>query len=141
MPSLSQLFPSLSLRSDVPSRARAGTVALWIVQALAAAMFFYAGFLKLTGAPAMMDLFTAIGFGQWFRYLTGGLEILAAVLLVIPRTAVFGALLMVPTMIGALITHAVLGGSAVSAFMLLVATSAIVWYRRGELTRALSRLR
>jgi uncharacterized membrane protein len=32
----------------------------------------------------MVGLFDAIGIGQWFRYLTGGLEVLGAVALLVP---------------------------------------------------------
>lgn len=33
----------------------------------------------------MVELFNEIGLGQWFRYLTGGLEVVGAVALLIPR--------------------------------------------------------
>src|SRR5438477_7364341 len=59
-------------------------VVLWILQIGAAGMFLMAGFFKLSGDPRMVGMFEAIGFGQWFRYLTGSLEVLAAVLLLIP---------------------------------------------------------
>ena len=44
---------------------------------LAAAMFLAAGVPKLLGAPVMVQMFNAIGIGQWFRYLTGSIEVLA----------------------------------------------------------------
>ena len=46
----------------------------------------------------MVELFAAIGLGQWFRYVTGAIEISAAVALLIPSGASFGAILLVPTM-------------------------------------------
>ncbi len=45
------------------------------------------GFTKLAGNEQMVALFEAIGVGQWFRYLTGSLEVAGAILLVIPRTS------------------------------------------------------
>jgi len=46
-------------------------IGLWILQIGAAGMFLMAGFSKLSGDPRMVGLFEAIGFGQWFRYVTG----------------------------------------------------------------------
>lgn len=58
-----------------PRAATAGTVALWAVQIALTAFFLMGGLTKLTGAPEMVGLFEAIGAGQWFRYLTGALEV------------------------------------------------------------------
>ena len=48
---------------------------LWVLQIAAAGMFLMVGFLKLSGNPQLVGLFEAIGLGQWFRYLTGSLEV------------------------------------------------------------------
>src|SRR4029077_13345398 len=69
-------------------------VGLWILQIGAAGMFLMVGFFKLSGDPGMVELFDAIGAGQWFRYVTGSLEVLGAVLLLIPRTGGLGALML-----------------------------------------------
>ena len=45
-------------------------------------------------------MFETIGVGQWFRYVTGAIEFASAVLLLTPRFAGVGALLLVPTMVG-----------------------------------------
>ena len=44
-------------------RGRVATIALWVTQIALAAMFLFAGGSKLVGAPAMVDLFAAIGVG------------------------------------------------------------------------------
>src|SRR5258705_2534323 len=80
-------------------RGRAAIVVLWVAQIALAAMFLFAGGSKLVGAPAMVTMFNAIGLGQWFRYVTGAIEISAAVALMIPSAALFAAILLVPTMI------------------------------------------
>ena len=59
-------------------------VGLWILQIGAAGMFLMVGFLKLSGDPQMVGLFDAIGVGQWFRYVTGSLEVAGAILLLSP---------------------------------------------------------
>ena len=38
-------------------------------------MFLMAGFKKFSGDEQMVGLFSAIGIGQWFRYLTGTIEV------------------------------------------------------------------
>ena len=94
-------------------RSRVATIALWVTQIALAAMFLMAGGSKLVGAPAMVDLFAAIGLGQWFRYVTGAVEISGAVALLIPSAAPFGAILLVPTMLGAATANVFLGQSPV----------------------------
>jgi putative oxidoreductase len=47
----------------------------------------------------MVQVFEAIGFGQWFRYVTGVVEVGGALLLLVPATGFFGALLLAVTMV------------------------------------------
>jgi len=48
---------------------------LWALQIGIATVLLQAGIPKLLGNPMMVQLFGIIGIGQWFRYLTGGLEV------------------------------------------------------------------
>ena len=114
-------------------RRRGATIALWVVQVGLAAMFLMAGGSKLTAAPTMVALFDAIGWGQWFRYVTGAIETSAAVALLIPSAAVYGAMLLIPTMIGAIATNLFLGQSVIPPLVLLLVASAVAWVRRNEL--------
>ena len=117
-------------------RSRGVTIVLWALQIVAALAFFSAGFSKLVGAEQMVETFAAIGFGQWFRYLTGAIEVSGAALLLIPPLAVLGALLLLGVMIGAVLTHLLLiGGNPLPALALLVILSVILWLRRAELRR------
>ena len=114
-------------------RGRVATIALWVTQIALAAMFLFAGGSKLVGAPAMVTLFNAIGWGQWFRYVTGAIEISAAVALLIPSVAVFGAILLVPTMVGAVTANLFLGQSPAVPLVLLLVAAAVAWTRRHQL--------
>jgi uncharacterized membrane protein YphA (DoxX/SURF4 family) len=106
-------------------------VVLWILQIAAAGMFLMVGFLKLSGNPQLVGLFEAIGLGQWFRYLTGTLEVAGAILLLIPRTSGLGALMLAGVMAGAVMTHLfVVGGSPLMAIILLAVTTVVAWGRR-----------
>src|ERR1700750_2366271 len=131
------LAPSLTQASSVRS-GRAGLMALWIVQIALAGMFLLAGGSKLLGAPAMVALFNTIGIGQWFRYLTGFIEVGAAIALLVPSIAVYGALALVPMMIGAVAAELfIVGDSAVPPAVLLLGAVGVVWARRHELLSAL----
>jgi putative oxidoreductase len=106
-------------KTEVVETSKATNIALWVVQVGTAAMFFMAGGNKLTGNPQMVGLFEAIGIGQWFRYLTGGLEIIGAVLLLIPALSGLGGLLLTAVMLGAVATHLlIIGGNPTMAMSL-----------------------
>jgi len=112
------------------TKRRALRVVLWTLQIVAAALFLFSGTLKLSGAPMMVQMFGAIGLGQWFRYFTGGLEVISAVLLLVPSLARFGALALAVTMIGAIVTHLfIIGGNPAVPIALLAATTTIAWVR------------
>ena len=115
-------------------RGRASLIALWLTQVALALMFLMAGGSKLAGVPAMVSLFDAVGLGQWFRYVTGVIEITSGIALLVPRTAVFGALLLIPTMLGAIVVNLfVVPASPVAPLLLLVAAAAVAWARRDQL--------
>ena len=112
-------------------RSAALTGGLWTLQILSAAMFLFAGGLKLTGAPLMVQEFGAIGLGQWFRLFTGTIEVVSAILLLMPSLAAYGAAALVVTMIGAIGTHLfIIGGSPLIPIVLLATTGTIAWARR-----------
>src|SRR5215471_153188 len=113
---------------------RSLSIAAWVLQVLAAAAFLGAGIPKLAGAAPMVQMFDTIGLGQWFRYVTGGIEVSSALLLLLPGAAVFGALLLACTMIGAILTHLfVLHSSPGGPVLLLVLVGVILWLRRGQI--------
>jgi uncharacterized membrane protein YphA (DoxX/SURF4 family) len=116
------------------SSPKALRIASWVVRVAAALMFVMAGSAKLRGAPEMVGLFTAIGIGQWFRYLTGTLEVAGALLLVVPRLAGVGAVLLACVMLGALATHLfVIGGNPALPITLLAAVVFVAWTERDRL--------
>ena len=111
--------------------ARGVVIVLWILQIMAAAAFLMAGGSKLAGAPMMVAVFEKVGGGQWFRYLTGFLEVVGAIGLFLPRYSFYAALLLAAVMVGAIITHlTILGGSPVAPIVLLLLVSTIAWLRR-----------
>ena len=115
-------------------RSRASLVALWLTQVALALMFLMAGGSKLAGVPAMVSLFDQVGVGQWFRYVTGIIELTAGIALLIPSAAVFGAMLLIPTMIGAIIVNVfVVPASPVPPLVLLLLAATVAWARRDQI--------
>ncbi|MDG1459216.1 MAG: DoxX family protein, partial [Pseudoprimorskyibacter sp.] len=87
--------------------------ALLAIKALLTLAFVAAGAAKLAGAEMMVQTFDAVGVGQWFRYVTGVIEIGGAALLWVRGRQLIGAGLLCSTMIGAVLTHLlILGPSA-----------------------------
>ena len=114
--------------------ARWPSVSLWVARGLLALAFLGAGGAKLYGVPMMVQEFEHIGLGQWFRYLTGALEVFGALLILTPSLTAFGALLLIGIMIGATITHLfVIGGTAVPALLLLALSALVAYAKRGQL--------
>jgi putative oxidoreductase len=119
------------MTTAVAERSKAAVGGLWALQIISAGMFLLAGTMKLSGNPAMVEMFGVIGLGQWFRYLTGAIEVVGAVLLLIPSTAIYGAVPLAATMVGAILTHLfIVGGSPLVPVLLLASTSTIAWARR-----------
>jgi len=101
---------------------------VWGVRILLALAFGAAGAAKLAGVPQMVQVFDAIGFGQWFRIVTGVVELAGAALLLVPATGFFGGVLLLATMVGAVGTHLVLiGGSPLPALVLGALAAFVAW--------------
>jgi hypothetical protein len=115
------------------------SVSLWILRGLLALAFASAGGAKLYGVPMMVDEFEHMGLGQWFRYFTGSLEVLGALLVLVPSLAAFGALLLICIMIGATLMHLfVIGGSPVPALVLLALSAIVAIAKRDQIAAALN---
>src|ERR1700681_999828 len=100
---------------------KALNIVLWTLQVLVALAFIAAGSGKLLGSSDMIALFDAVGVGQWFRYVTGSLEVLGALLLIVPGKTAFGAALLACVMAGAVVAHLTVLHTAPTAPLLLFA--------------------
>jgi len=111
-------------------------IVTWIITILLALAFLGAGVTKLMAQPMMVAEFGIFGYPLWFMYLTGSLEIIAAVFVVLPRFAAIGAALIVCIMIGALYSHLTHGQAAMigAPVVLLVLAIALATLRGWNLT-------
>ena len=84
---------------------RTALVVSWIFQVLAAAILLQTLYFKFTGAPESVYIFSQLGAEPWGRYLSGTFELIAGILLFIPRTIVYGAILSLGVISGAIMAH------------------------------------
>ncbi|MFD2078525.1 DoxX-like family protein [Actinopolymorpha cephalotaxi] len=132
---------STTANAPTPSAERAGhrpgrrmNVTLWVVQALTAAFFLASGVPKLIAHPSATVIFDKIGFGDWFIYLTGSLELAGAIALLVPLLAGLAALAYIGLMVGAFITQVTVmdGKNAATPVIVAVVVGFIAWGRRGS---------
>jgi putative oxidoreductase len=114
--------------------ARLKTIGFWALKLLLAGLFLFAGGAKLAGVPAMVEVFEQVGFGQWFRYFTGVVEVVGALLLLWPVTTGLGAVMLLAVSIGAAVAQLlVLHEDVIHAIVLAVPLAAIAWFHRDQL--------
>jgi hypothetical protein len=114
----------------------------WALQVTVAAILLQTLYFKFTGAEESVYIFSTLGVEPWGRLGSGVLELVAAVLLLVPATAPFGALLTMGLMAGAIGSHlTILGievrgdggllfGLALTAF---AASATVLLIRRAQL--------
>ena len=121
----------------------------WVLQLVAAAILGQTLFFKFSGAAESVALFETLGVEPYGRIGLGVVELAAVVLLFRERTALFGALLALGLMAGALASHLSIlgievGGDGGTLFALALATllcaAGIIWLRRGELASFAQRI-
>ncbi|HZR23342.1 MAG TPA: DoxX family protein [Vicinamibacterales bacterium] len=97
-------FASVDDRPTVVS-----VVLAWVGRLAVIAAFVIIGGTKFNNDPhsEWVKVFDKIGFGQWFRYLAGVMQVGGALLMLSRRTITIGAISIGCTMIGAAITDAV----------------------------------
>ena len=122
-----------TVETPVPTRRRIGNIALWVLQALLAALFVWSGVAKLFAITGTVEGFDKIGWGQWFRYFIGALEFAGGLGLLIPRLISLAALGLAVIMVGAVYMHFTAlppAANAVTPAVLVIVLAFIAWRRR-----------
>jgi hypothetical protein len=115
-----------------------------------AAILLQTLFFKFTGAAESVYIFSELGVEPWGRIGTGVVELLASVLLLLPRTVVWGAALALGTISGAILSHLTKLGIALTevgdrgelfalALVVFAGSSALLALRRSEVRRLVRR--
>src|SRR5208282_992370 len=81
------------------------TITIWVLRILAAVILLQTLFYKFSAAEESVYIFSTLGMEPWGRIGSGIVELIAAVLLLIPRTTPIGAVLGLGVMSGALFFH------------------------------------
>ena len=116
------------------TRASAGagrSIATWVLRALLGLAFLVIGAAKLTSQLQTVQLFAAIGWGQWFRYLTGALDVTGA-LLVLSRWMPFYGAVVLSCSIGTAVVLSIarLHNNPAVGVALLALAVAVAWLTR-----------
>jgi putative oxidoreductase len=124
-----------SSRAATPGRTAA--VALWVLQVLLAAAFVMAAVTKFTRYPEAVETFDHIGFGHWFMYLIGSLELAGAIGLLIPILSGPAATALAALLTGAILTQLLLFApvTAITPAAYLVPVVVVAWGRRHQTAR------
>ena len=81
------------------------TIFTWFLRILAALILLQTLYFKFTAKPESVELFTILGMEPWGRIGTGVAELIASILILIPRTTLLGALMGLGLMAGAIFFH------------------------------------
>jgi putative oxidoreductase len=110
---------------------KASNVSAWVLQVLLALAFLAAAGAKLASVPMLVEEFNLIGLGQWLRYVTAIVEIIGAIVLLVPGFAAYGALWLAITMFFATLAHLfAMHNNPTPAIVLLALNLAVFWLRR-----------
>ncbi len=123
-----------------PTRGR--RVATTIARLAVAAILLQTLYFKFTAAEESVYIFSRLGLEPGGRLASGAAELVAGVLLLLPATAVWGALLALAIIAGAIVSHLTVLGIEVQgdggllfglACAVLAGSLLVVWLRRDEL--------
>lgn len=84
----------------------------WALRIAAAVILLQTLYFKFTGHPESVELFSKLGVEPWGRIGTGIIELVAALLLLIPSTVFAGAAMGTGLMLGAIASHLLVIGIA-----------------------------
>lgn len=116
----------------------------WILRGIAAAIMLQTLFFKFTAAPESVYIFSQLGIEPWGRIGTGVMELIASVLILLPKTKLTGAILGIFIMFGAILSHIFILGIEVKedggqlfiyALLVLFSCLFLLWIHRHELMR------
>ena len=116
--------------------------ASWVLQIIVAVILLQTLFFKFTAAAESVYVFSTLGAEPWGRIGSGVVELIAAILLLVPTTITIGAALALFVIVGAIVSHLTILGIEVQgdggllfvlALAVFVASTAILIIRRGEI--------
>lgn len=128
--------------TTMPHLSRAPQAVSWLLQVLAAVILLQTLFFKFTGAEESVYIFSMLGMEPVGRIGSGVVELIAAVLLLVPSTVTAGAALALGLMAGAIVSHLTVLGIEVKgdggllfglALAVFVSAAIVLVLRRAEI--------
>ena len=107
-------------------------IVAWLLALWLCFVFFRAGIDKFDDGSGWSRAFRGWGFSVGFRVLIGVLEVIAAALVLPPRTAAYGSILIGVIMIGAAVTQLLQHRPHPAAYMMLTLATVLFFLRRKE---------
>ena len=110
-------------------------IGTWLPAILLTLIFVPQGWSKFNDASGWAVAFRHWGYPDWFRITIGVIELTAVALLLLGRTAAFGAILIILVMLGGMATHIIYDGGRhlTSEVVPLVLSSIVLVLRRGQI--------
>lgn len=114
---------------------------LWVIRILAALIMLQSLFFKFSASEESVYIFTTVGMEPWGRIATGTAELIAAILLLWPKTTVWGAVLAAGVMSGAIFFHLTSLGIVVKedggqlfiyALIVFIASLILIWHYKEQ---------
>jgi fucose permease len=125
------------------------TIASWIARLAAAAILLQTLYFKFTAHPDSVAIFIAVGMEPWGRYASGVTELVAGVLMLVPRVSALGGLIALGVIGGAIVSHLTVLGIVVNddggslfalAVVVFLCSAFVAWVHRRTLPVVGSRL-
>jgi uncharacterized membrane protein YphA (DoxX/SURF4 family) len=113
----------------------AKVIGLWLPVILLVLIFVPQGWSKFSDDSGWARAFRHWGYPDWFRVLIGVMELSGIALLLLGRTAAFGALILICVMLGAMATHVMFDGGKhlTSEIVPLTLSTIVLVLRKGQL--------
>ena len=78
---------------------------IWVLRLVAAVIMLQTLFFKFSGSPESIYIFKTLGMEPYGRIGSGVMELIASMLILYPKTTVYGAVLAIGLMAGAIFFH------------------------------------
>jgi putative oxidoreductase len=119
-------MPELKLIAE-ETRSAGDVLAAWLPRVAVALVFLSVGSEKFGAHGPWIRIFARIGIGDWFRYLTGTLQVGGALLLFVPPLVRVGAIVLGCTMVGAIVTNIFILNTGLAAIIPSALLAAVVF--------------
>lgn len=81
------------------------SIVVWVLRLVLAGLYLMMSIPKFAGQDITIHIFTTLGVEPWGRLFTGIIEVGIFLLVLVPRTTIYGVILSLGTIFGALLAH------------------------------------